>query len=95
MGNKKNVKVGDIVNVLFSVGYAHPLTNKVVKAEIIHIGGYNGKCIEAKTLELVHHPENPQGILCYDKYGKFLGFKTAPAYDEFWTGWVKEVIEIL
>ena len=87
-----NVKIGDVVNVIFSVGVAHPLYKKVVKAKITRIGGYNGKCIEAETLETVHHPENPVGIFVYDKNWNFIGYKTAPAYDEIWNGWVDEII---
>ena len=89
---KTSVKVGDLVNVIFSVGVAHPLYNKVVKARVTMIGGYNGKCIEAETIEPVHHDENPHGILCYDKYYRFIGYETTPAYDEVWNGWIEKIV---
>jgi hypothetical protein len=92
MKNMKNVKVGDIVDVIFSVGVAHPLYNKVVKARVTMIGGYNGKCIEASTIELVHHNEDPKGIHIYDKNWNFVGYETKPAYDEIWIGWIDKVI---
>lgn len=88
--NMKEVKVGDKVRVIFSVGIAHPLYNKVVDAEITMIGGYNGKCIEAKTIEPVHHPEDPEGIFVY-KNNKLVGCKARSAFDAIHTGWVEEV----
>lgn len=88
-----SVKVGDVVNVIFSVGVVHPLYNKAVKARItIAGGGYNGKCIEAETIEPVHHPENPKGILVFDKNWNFSRYKTSPAFDEVWCGWVEKII---
>jgi hypothetical protein len=87
-----SVKVGDVVNVMFCTGGSHPLANKVVPARITMIGGYNGKCIEAETLEQVHHPEDPEGILVFDKNGNFLRYKVRPAFDEVWKGWVEKVV---
>lgn len=87
-----NVKVGDVVNVVFNTGVEHPLANKVVAARITMIGGYNGKCIEAETLELVHHPENPEGTLVFDNDFNFVGYETTPAYDEIWKGWVEKIV---
>jgi hypothetical protein len=92
MKTSTSLKVGDVVNVIFSVGYEHPLFNKPVKGKITMIGGYNGKCIEAETLELVHYNDNPHGLLCYDKYGNFIGYETKPAYDEIWTGWIEKIV---
>lgn len=93
MSNEVNVKVGEVVNVVFSTGGKHPLSNKVVPARITLIGGYNGKCIEAETLEPVHHPEDPKGILVFDKNWNFSHYKTRPAYDKVWKGWVDKVIK--
>lgn len=92
MKTSTNVKVGDLVNVIFSVGVAHPLYNKPVKAKITGIGGYNGKCILCETIEPVHHDENPHGILRYDKYDRFIGYETTPAYDEIWEGWIEKIV---
>jgi hypothetical protein len=93
MNNEVNVKVGEVVNVVFSTGDKHPLSNKVVPARITLIGGYNGKCIEAETLKPVHHPEDPKGILVFNKNGKFLRYEVRPAYDKVWKGWVDKVIK--
>jgi len=89
---KKNVKVGDKVTVIFSVGVAHPLYNIPTEAEVTCIGGYNGKCIECKTLKPVHHRENPEGIHIYDKNWNFLRYETKEAYDEIWEGWIEKIV---
>ena len=72
MKTYKDVKKGEKVTVVFSVGVAHPIYNKEVEAVIDFVGGYDGRQIHAHTVEAVHHPENPEGILVYGKNGKFL-----------------------
>ena len=93
MKTYKDVKKGEKVTVVFSVGVAHPIYNKEVEAVIDFVGGYDGRQIHAHTVEAVHHPENPEGILVYGKNGKFLGYKTTPAYDKIWEGYVERVIK--
>jgi len=92
MDNKLNVKVGDKVTAIFSVGVAHPLYNIPTEAVVTRIGGYNGKCIECKTLKPVHHPENPEGIFVFDKNWNFLRYETTKAYDEIWEGWIEKIV---
>lgn len=92
MDNKLNVKVGDKVTVIFSVGVAHPLYNIPTEAVVTRIGGYNGKCIECKTLKPVHHDENPEGIFVFDKNWNFLRYETSKAYDEIWEGWIEKIV---
>ena len=92
MATSTNVKVGARVTVIFSVGVAHPLYNVPTEAEVINIGGYNGRCILCKTLKPFHYEENPHGILRYDKYDRFIGYETTPAYDEIWEGWIEKIV---
>ena len=88
----ENVKVGDIVTVIFSTGTAHPLYKKPTLARINGIGGYNGKCVSAVTLEPVYYPEDPKGILVFDKNGNFLQYKVRPAFEKIWDGWVEDIV---
>lgn len=83
-----------MAKVIFNVGVAHPLFNKVVEAEIItRSGGYNGRCIEAITKEEVFFPSDPQGIFVMNQYGDIVGYKERPEYKEKWEGWVKKIVE--
>lgn len=83
-----------MARVIFSVGVAHPLYNKVVEATITHKNcGYNGKCVHAITNDEVYHPADPQGILVYDKRGKFVGYELREAFSQKWEGYVEKVIE--
>ena len=83
-----------MAKVIFEVGVSHPLYNKVVEAKIItRSGGYNGKCIEAETLEEVYHPSDPKGIICFDNFCNIIGYKERKAFSEIWKGWVKEIVE--
>ena len=76
-----------IKKVIFHVGEAHPLYNKVVDAEIIsESAGYNGKSIYARTIEAVEFPENPEGSLVFNN-GKFIGFETTPAHSSIHEGY--------
>lgn len=93
MKTYKDVKKGDKVTVVFSVGPAHPIYNKEVEAIIDFVGGYDGRQIHAHTVEEVHHPADPEGIYCYNKQGKFIGYKERPAYDEIWEGYVEKIIK--
>ena len=93
MKTYKNVKKGDKVTVVFNVGVAHPIYNKEVEAVIDFVGGYDGRQIHAHTIEKVHHPADPEGILVYGKDGKFLGYQEREAYDEIWEGYVERVIK--
>lgn len=93
MKTYKDVKKGDKVTVVFSVGPAHPIYNKEVEAIIDFVGGYDGRQIHAHTVEEVHHPADPEGILVYGKNGKFLGYKEREAYDEIWEGYVEKIIK--
>ena len=93
MKTYKNVKKGDKVTVVFNVGVAHPIYNKEVEAIVDFVGGYDGRQIHAHTVEKVHHPENPEGILRYGKNGRFLGYEKTAAYDEIWEGYVERVIK--
>ena len=93
MKTYKNVKNGDKVTVVFSVGPAHPIYNKEVEAIVDFVGGYDGRQIFARTVEKVHHPADPEGIFVYSKNGKFLGYKEREAYDEIWEGYVERVIK--
>ena len=82
-----------MAKVIFSVGVAHPLFNKVVEATIIKTNcGYSGKGILAITNEEVYYPSDPKGIFRYDEEGNFLGFLERKAYSEKWEGWVDKVI---
>lgn len=89
--NRRNVKVGDVVTVIFATGPAHPLYNKPTRARINGIGGYNGKCISAVTLVPVHHPADPKGIFVYDENDNFLRYEMRPAFDKIWEGWVERI----
>lgn len=81
--------MAEICTVIFSVGVAHPLYNKPVTAIIDKRNcGYDGRQVEATTLEKVHYPADPHGYLIYSK-NKFIGYETKPAYDERWTGYCK------
>lgn len=83
----------EIKTVIFSVGIAHPLYNKPVKAKILsRTSGYNGRCIVGETVEPVHYPEDPEGILIYSR-GKFVGYKTKPSHDDIWNGWVEKILD--
>ena len=93
MKSLKNIKKGDVVKVIFSVGPKHPIYNKEVDAVIDFIGGYDGHQVHAHTVEPVHHPADPEGIYCYTDDGKFIGFKERAAYDEIWEGYVEQVIK--
>ena len=93
MKTYKDVKKGDKVTVVFSVGPAHPIYNKEVEAIIDCIGGYDGRRVFAHTVEEVHHPADPEGILVYGKDGKFLGYEEREAYDEIWEGYVERIIK--
>lgn len=88
----RNLKVGQVVTVIFSVGPAHPIHNVPTRAIITRIGGYNGRCVECTTVEPVHHPEDPEGISVFDKDWNFLHFKTRPAFDEVWCGWIDSIV---
>lgn len=92
MGRTKKVKVGDRIKAVFSVGVKHPLYNVPVDAKVYAIGGYTGNGILAKTINPVHYPENPEGILCFDENGKFSHYESTPAYDEIWDGWVDKIV---
>ena len=82
---------GNIVNVVFSVGVKHPLYKKSVKAELTAVGtGYNGFEIEAATIDPVHYPEDPKGILEF--HGKSVVFKPRPAYDSIHSGFIEKII---
>lgn len=88
----RKVKKGDIVNVVFSVGVKHPLYEKPVSAKLDAVGtGYDGFRIYATTIDKVHHPEDPEGILEY-KHGKFVGYSTRPAYDKYHSGYIEKII---
>lgn len=93
MRTYKDVKKGDKVTVVFSVGPAHPIYNKEVEAVIDFVGGYDGRQIHAHTVEEVHHPADPKGILVYGKNRRFLGYKERAAYDKIWEGYVEQVIK--
>lgn len=93
MKTYKNVKKGDKVTVVFSVGPAHPIYNKEVEAIVDFVGGYDGRQIHAHTVKEVHHPVNPKGTLVYSKNGRFLGYEETAAYDEVWEGYVERVIK--
>ena len=88
----ENVKVGDVVTVIFSTGPAHPLYKKPTLARINGIGGYNGKCVSAETLEPVYHPEDPEGLLVFDDNANFLRYEVRPAFEKIWDGWVEEIV---
>jgi hypothetical protein len=76
-----------IKKVIFHVGEAHPLYNKVVDAEIIsESAGYDRKRIYARTVEPVEFPENPEGLLVF-KNGKLIGFETSPAHSSVHEGY--------
>lgn len=82
-----------IKKVIFSVGIAHPLYNKSVDAYIESENcGYDRRRIYAHTVEPVHYPEDPQGLLVY-KGDKFIGYKTKPAYSEVWQGYVDKIVK--
>ena len=84
-----NVKPGDIRSVRFSTGVDHPIHNKYVPAIITHVhAGYDGNHIDAKTLNPVHWPEAPDGLITCDRQGN-PKFSTRPAFDEVWEGWVE------
>lgn len=87
----KNVKKGDKLMVVFSVGAAHPIYNTPVEAIVDFVGGYNGKQIHAHTVNPVHHPENPKGLLVYNE-GCFVGYETKPAYDQIWEGYIEKIV---
>lgn len=83
-----------VSKVIFIVGVNHPLFNKPVRAEIIpEKCGFNGKRIYARTIKPVHYRKNPKGILCYDKDHRFIGYKSTPAYDEIWEGYVESIVK--
>lgn len=83
---------GTIKLVIFSVGVKHPLYNTPVQARIINSHcGYNGRCILAETVEPVHYPEDPEGLLIFSK-GKFVGYETRAAFDKIWNGYVEKVL---
>lgn len=88
----KNLKIGDRVNVVFSVGVAHPLYKTITEAEIIGFGGYNGHGILAKTIKPVYHPEDPKGIHVFDNDGNFIRYEVRPAFEKIWDGWVEEIV---
>lgn len=90
----KNIKKGDRVKVIFSVGPAHPIYKTEVEAIIECVnGGYDGRQVYAHTVEPVYHPADPKGLLCYSKNGKFLGYEERPAYSKVWEGYVECVIK--
>ena len=94
MNNEVNVKVGDVVNVVFKTGPAHPLFDKVVPARINEVNaGCYGDGIWAETLEPVYHPEDPKGIHVFDNKGKYLRSEFRPAFEKIWEGWVDKVIK--
>ena len=81
-----------IKKVIFHVGVAHPLYNKIVDAYIhTECGGYDGRRVHAETIEEVYYPEDPNGIYVYDENGKFLRYKTRPAKSEIWEGYCELV----
>jgi hypothetical protein len=83
-----------MARVIFSVGIAHPLYNKVVEATITYKNcGYDGRQCYAITNDEVYHPADPQGILVYNR-GKFVGYKMREAFSEKWEGYVEKVIEV-
>lgn len=88
-----SVKVGDVVNVVFKTGPAHPLFDKVVPARIKEVNaGYYGDGIWAETLEPVHHPEDPEGIHVFDDNGKYLRSEFRPAFEKICDGWVEKIV---
>lgn len=87
-----NIKT--MAKVIFSVGVAHPLYNKVVEATITHTNcGYNGKQCYAVTNDEVYHAANPRGILIYNR-GRLVGFEKREAFSEKWEGYVERIIEV-
>ena len=83
-----------MAKVIFFVGPAHPLYNKVVEARIIRTNcGYNGRQCYAITKDEVYHPADPRGILVYNR-GTLVGFERREAYSEKWEGYVEKVIEV-
>jgi hypothetical protein len=84
-----NVKPGDIRSVRFSTGVEHPIHNKYVPAVITHVHtGYDGNHIQARTLNPVHWPADPQGYITYDGNG-YPKFSHRPPFDAVWEGWVE------
>lgn len=93
MKTYKDVKKGDKVTVVFSVGVAHPIYNQEVEAIVDFVGGYDGRRVHAYTVAPVHHPADPEGIYCYNEQGEFIGYKERPAYDAIWEGYVEKIIK--
>lgn len=87
MANKSNLP---IKKVMFSFGPKHPLHNKVVDAYIeTEHGGYDGRRVYAHTVEPIYFPEDPEGILVFDKDWNHIGYKTRAAYSQVVEGYVK------
>lgn len=93
MKTVKNVNVGDVVNVVFKTGPAHPLFGKVVAAKIKEVNaGCYGDGIWAETLEPVLHPADPEGIHVFDNNGKYLRSEFRPAFEKICDGWVEKIV---
>ena len=84
-----NVKVGDIRSVQFEVCVKHPLRKKYVPAKITRVNaGWDGKGIEAETLEPFIWPEDPQGSFWKDPNTGETHWETIPEHNAIHSGWV-------
>ena len=76
-----------IIEATFSVGKAHPLYGKRVKAEVIQENcGFDGKQIYARTVEDVLFTNRHANVF---KDGRFIGERKLPDIHEKWEGYIE------
>ena len=76
------------IDAKFSVGKAHPLYGKTVKAEVLSENcGFDGRQIYARTLDEVLFEGMETYV--YDRNGKFLRTETVPSYMKKWEGYIE------
>ena len=84
-----NVKVGDIRSIQFEVGIKHPLRKKYVPARITRVNAsWDGKGIEAETIDPFIWPEDPQGKFWEDPSTGEIHWETVPEHEATHRGWV-------
>ena len=76
-----------IINATFSVGKAHPLYGKTVKAEVISENcGYDGKQVYARTVEDVLFTNRHANVY---KDGKFVKEEKLSDIRKKWEGYIE------
>lgn len=77
-----------IIDARFSVGKAHPLYGKTVKAEVLSENcGYDGRQIYARTVDDVLFEGMEANV--FDRNGKFLRTEKVPSYAKKWEGYIE------